>query len=76
MPPEVLSSLVVFRESPPRCQVNSREINDHGGLYLNVELKTAMGLNLWENAIIKISKYKKPMSLVSKIKHIYINNFV
>lgn len=50
MPPEILSSLAVFRESPPRCQAKSREINDDGSLYLNVELKTAMGLNLnlWE----------------------------
>lgn len=50
------------------------EIHDYSSLHLKVQLKIPLALNLRPNAIIEIHRYKMPNPVVSKIKHLCLNN--
>lgn len=65
VPPERASSGVLFRDSPPRLL---SRLHDDSRVRLKAELKIPATIPLWQNVIIKMSAYKKPVPLVCKIK--------
>lgn len=73
IPPEDASSGVLFRDSAPWPL---SRLHDNSHVCLKAELKIPTAPLLWQNVIIKISAYEKPIPMVSKIKHFFLNDLI
>lgn len=63
----------VFRDSPPRLL---SRLHDDSRVRLKAELKIPTTIPLWQNVIIKMSAYKKPVPLVCKIKLLRLKDLI